>query len=279
MLFKKVRRKGEFMQMTETVKSRFSFSYLRKFNGWMAALHFVQAMIMLVAGLTLDKIANFKLPFTVSFLAYDPVKAALVSETKNIGSLPIGAFVSIFLFISALAHFLITLPKINNFYNSRLSMGINYFRWFEYSISSSVMIVILSMLFGVYDLGSIILIIGCNATMNLLGLMMEIHNQTTKKTNWSAFIIGSFVGIFAWIIVLMYFLGGGNYSQIPWFVYAIVSSYFVLFNLFPVNMVLQYKKTGPWKDYLYGERGYILLSLVAKSLLAWLVFAGTLQPS
>ena len=39
-------------------------------------------------------------------------------------------------------------------------------------------------------------------------------------------------------------------------------------------MVLQYKKIGPWKDYLYGERAYIILSLVAKSLLAWQVFAG-----
>ena len=76
----------------------------------------------------------------------------------------------------------------------------------------------------------------------------------------------------------MYFLGGGNYSQIPWFIYAIVGSYFVLFNLFPVNMVLQYKKVGRWRDYLYGERSYIVLSLAAKSLLAWLVFAGTLQP-
>jgi len=31
------------------------------------------------------------------------------------------------------------------------------------------------------------------------------------------------------------------------------------------------------KDYLYGERGYIVLSLVAKSVLAWLVFAGVMQ--
>ena len=37
-------------------------------------------------------------------------------------------------------------------------------------------------------------------------------------------------------------------------------------------------KVGPWKNYLYGERVYIILSLVAKSLLAWQVFAGTLRP-
>ena len=77
----------------------------------------------------------------------------------------------------------------------------------------------------------------------------------------------------------MYFLGGGNYSQVPWFVYTIFGMYFVFFNLFPINMVLQYKKIGKYgKIILYGERGYIILSLVAKSLLAWLVFAGTMQP-
>jgi len=43
-------------------------------------------------------------------------------------------------------------------------------------------------------------------------------------------------------------------------------------------MFLQYKKIGKWKDYLYGEKVYIILSLVAKSALAWQVFAGTLRP-
>ncbi|HEY4696087.1 MAG TPA: heliorhodopsin HeR, partial [Candidatus Hydromicrobium sp.] len=70
----------------------------------------------------------------------------------------------------------------------------------------------------------------------------------------------------------------GVIDNIPWFVFAIFGIYLFLFNLFPVNMVLQYKKVGRWRDYLYGERAYIILSLVAKSLLAWVVFAGTLRP-
>ena len=44
-------------------------------------------------------------------------------------------------------------------------------------------------------------------------------------------------------------------------------------------MVLQYRKVGPWRDYAFGELAYIVLSLVAKSLLAWQVFAGTLRPA
>jgi len=58
----------------------------------------------------------------------------------------------------------------------------------------------------------------------------------------------------------------------------ILLTYFILFNIFVVNMVLQYKGIGKWKDYLYGERIYIILSFVAKSLLAWLVFVGIFAP-
>jgi hypothetical protein len=60
-------------------------------------------------------------------------------------------------------------------------------------------------------------------------------------------------------------------------VYGIIASLFVFFNVFAVNMFLQYRKIGPWRDYLFGERMYIFLSLFAKSALAWQVFSGTLR--
>jgi hypothetical protein len=62
------------------------------------------------------------------------------------------------------------------------------------------------------------------------------------------------------------------------FVYAIVPTIFAFFSIFAVNMVLQYKKVGPWKDYLFGERMYIVLSLLAKTALAWQIWVGTLRP-
>jgi hypothetical protein len=42
-------------------------------------------------------------------------------------------------------------------------------------------------------------------------------------------------------------------------------------------MILQYRQTWKFEDYLFGESTYIVLSLVAKSLLAWQVFFGTLN--
>ena len=52
----------------------------------------------------------------------------------------------------------------------------------------------------------------------------------------------------------------------------------MLFNTFAINQLLQFKQVGPWRNYLFGERQYIILSLVAKSVLAWQIFANTLIP-
>jgi hypothetical protein len=203
----------------------------------------------------------------------------LVPDPKLVYELRFGPAVATFLLLSAFAHFFLATVGYK-LYVSNLKKGNNPVRFYEYALSSSVMIVLIGMLVGIYDLGAIILIFGINAMMNLFGIMMELHNQNTQKTNWTAFIYGCLAGIIPWIVIVMYFMGSlsGGGGKPPAFVYAIIPTLFVFFNIFAVNMVLQYKKVGPWKDYLYGERVYIILSLTAKTVLAWIIFAGTLAP-
>ena len=186
--------------------------------------------------------------------------------------------IAIFFFLSAAAHFFVA-----TFYNKRyvqnLARGINKVRWIEYSLSASIMMVSIALLVGVYDFMSLVMIFGLVAIMNLMGLAMEVYNQGRSKTNWLAYWIGCLAGVIPWIVIAFcMWLGASRGSKAPDFVYWIFVSIFVFFNCFAINMVLQYKKIGPWKNYLYGELIYIILSLVAKSLLAWQVFAGTLRP-
>lgn len=105
---------------------------------------------------------------------------------------------------------------------------------------------------------------------NISGVFIE--ETKLKKLRTFNIVIGS------WIVILINLVSCADLSLVPWFVFVIAATYFVLFNLFPINMILKYKKVGKWKDYLYGEKVYIILSLVAKTLLAWLVFAGIMQP-
>jgi len=246
---------------------------LRRFNLVMGFLHLAQGIFMIA----ISAVTTF--PVYTNFLRFDAQKLALVPNPQLVYHLQFGSAVAVFLLLSALAHLALSTFGYK-WYVAKLKSGMNPARFYEYALSSSLMIVLIGMLVGVSDLGALILMFGINAMMNLFGIMMELHNQTTEKTDWTAYIYGCLAGIVPWIVIFMYFYGslGSSDAKPPAFVYAIVPTIFVFFSIFAVNMVLQYKKIGPWKDYLFGERMYIVLSLLAKTALAWQIWVGTLRP-
>jgi Heliorhodopsin len=243
---------------------------MRRFNAGLGALHLAQGLAMLALA------SDFALPVTSSFLRMDAVTDKLVAVPDEIVRVRIAPLVAGFLFLSAAAHLTLASPRVHRWYEGRVRSGINPARWAEYALSSSLMIVVIAMLAGIYDIASLILIFAVNAAMILFGWMMELHNQTTVRTNWTAYWFGCLAAVVPWIAIAIYLIGA---QDPPGFVYAIFASLFVFFNVFAVNMWLQYRGIGRWRDYLYGERAYMLLSLVAKSALAWQVYAGTLQPA
>jgi hypothetical protein len=242
-------------------------------------LNFIAGFVHLLSGIAIVVISrNFAIPISGNYLAYDTATKTLNPASVTLFNIQLPWLIAIFFFLSAFFHFMIA-TIYNKQYNVNLKLGINKVRWIEYSISASVMMVAIAILVGVYDLTSLLMIFALTGIMNLMGLVMEVHNQTTEKTNWLSYYIGCISGIIPWIVIAFYFwLSAHKGSAAPTFVYWIFVSIFVFFSCFAVNMVLQYKKIGPWKNYLYGERVYIILSLVAKSLLAWQVFFGTLRP-
>ena len=249
------------------------FEKLKRFNLIMGFLHLIQGVFMIVVS------NDTTYPIFTNYLSFNTETFALTPNPQLFYELRFGPAVAAFLLISAVAHFYLSTTGYKR-YVENLKKGMNPIRFYEYALSSSLMIVLIGMLIGIWDLGALILIFTLNATMNLFGILMELHNQTTKKTDWTAFIYGCIAGFVPWIVITLYFVGAVNSGDAkpPDFVYAIVPILFVFFNIFAINMVLQYKKVGRWADYLYGERVYIILSLSAKSVLCWLIWTGTLAP-
>lgn len=246
---------------------------MRNFNAAMGFLHLIQGALMLLLS------NDSSLPIELTLSDYNPDTGQFGHRTDTLYDLPLGPMVASFLLISAVAHFSVSTPRGYKWYVANLKKGINYARWYEYAASSSVMVIVIAMLCGIYELSSLLLIFSLNATMNLFGLVMELHNQTTKRTDWTSYVFGCFAGLMVWVVLGIYFFGAvlSSAESVPTFVYFIFVSIAIFFNIFAVNMVLQYRAKGKWKDYLHGERIYIILSLTAKSALAWQVFAGTLR--
>ena len=262
-------------------KSPITYSGLRKLNIGAGTLHLIQGLIMLALGALITwnrDIYTFYLKFKIISLA-PPTFQVLPDPQVAFTVTYLGVILASFLLISGVAHYIIAFVR-NKQYNENLKKGMNPYRWYEYALSSSIMLVILATFVGVWDLWSLVMIFVLNAMMIMFGYIMEKINQYPKKTDWSPYLLGCISGFTPWLVIAAYFVAalGSGETDPPTFVYLALLIYFIMFNTFSINMILQYKGIGKWKDYLYGERVYIILSLVAKTILAWLVFIGIYAP-
>ena len=242
---------------------------IRRYNAIAGVFHLAQMLVVLSLA------NNFSLPIVARYMAGPP--GSTFAEPVILLKTPVGLAVAIFLGLSAFFHFLVISPKFFPRYSAGLAANRNYFRWVEYSISSSVMIVLIAQICGISDVAAIVSIFGVNASMILFGWLQEKY-ENPGNGGWLPFIFGCIAGIVPWIALVFYIfaIGGPGDTKAPAFVYGIVISLFLLFNTFAVVQYLQYKQVGKWSQYLRGEKTYITLSLVAKSALAWQIFASTL---
>ena len=289
------------------------YKNLRLWNAIMASLHLVQGIIMvsLTKGDSLRQIY-------ISLPKPNIEQKSFSNAVENWYQVNIGYVIASFLFLSAIAHFITIVPRVYEWYIANLKNQLNLIRWFEYAISSSVMVYVIAYLCGITDGMLLFALVSVNACMNLFGASMEVYNSSLKKqakpqkiiqtimqgdevvstvetdttsyrTDWSNFVYGSFAGIIPWLIMGAYFFVSldrlGSVNDLPDrikntlnVVKFIFPALFIFFNCFAINMALQYKKLGPWKNYLFGEKVYIILSLTAKSFLAWFIWGGTLRP-
>ena len=238
---------------------------LRRWNIALGVLHAAQAVLVLVLA------TDFAITVTSSFPAGPPGTAP--EAPAALFDVRIGFAIAAFLALAAIDH-LLTGTALRDRYEADLGRGINRFRWVEYSVSATIMIVLIGFYNGITGITAVIAIIGANVAMILFGWLQEVMNPPGReRTTMLPFWFGTIAGLAPWVAILVNTVGA---DTVPGFVYGIIGSLFVFFMSFGLNQYLQYKEIGPWASYAYGEKVYLVLSLAAKSALAWQIFGGSL---
>lgn len=238
---------------------------LRIWNLALTILHAAQAVAILVLA------SDFAITVTSTFTAGPP--GAAVPAPESLFDVRIGAAIAVFLGLAALDH-LLTSTVFRRRYEADLRDGINRFRWLEYSFSATLMVLLISFYAGITGIAAIIGIIGANVAMILFGWLQEKMNPPgSSSVTMMPFWFGTLVGLAPWVAITVNFVGA---ETVPGFVYGIFVSLLIFFMSFAVNQWLQYRQIGPWRSYAFGETAYLVLSLAAKSALAWQIFSGSL---
>ena len=239
---------------------------LRTWNLGLTVLHVAQAVLMVVLA------SDFAISITSTFPTGPPGTAPPTPEPLL--DVRIGIAVALFLALAGIDH-LVTATVGRRTYERDLAAGINRFRWVEYSFSATLMVILIGLFTGVTEITAVIAVIGANVGMILFGWVQERMNPPGReRTTMVPFWMGTIVGLAPWIAIAFNVIGA---EEVPGFVYGIIVAQFIFFFSFGLNQWLQYRGVGRWSDYGYGEKAYLVLSLAAKSVLAWQIFAGALN--
>jgi hypothetical protein len=264
-----------------TLLSKFSFGRekidtkgMRNLNWLVGGLQLAQALLILSLS---DPLRGLR-PVTTNFLANNQLASqaaghqVLTQGTHRLFDLNLAYVVAAFFIFNAVVHFLAATTTRQG-YEAGLKKGVNHTRWVDIAGSSGLMMVAVALCVGVYDISSLLMILGLTALMGLTTALIEI-NKPIELNFWS----GVVAGVLPWVVVLIYILGAHIWGvSVPGFAYFVAFSLFLLFGAIAANSYLQYKRLGHWENYIYGERAYILLIFVAATLLGWQVFFGTLR--
>jgi hypothetical protein len=252
-------------EVTATGVDEGSLRSLRWWNLALTVLHAGQAVAVLVLA------TDFAITVTRSLPTGPP--GSTPESPEALVDVPIGAAVALFLALAALDH-LLTGTVLRRTYDDDLRGGINRFRWVEYSLSATLMVLLIASYTGITGITALIGIAGANVAMILFGWLQESTNPPGQvEVSMRPFWFGCIAGAAPWVAIGYNLVAA---EQVPDFVVGIFVSLFLFFNSFAVNQWLQYRRIGPWRSYAFGEKGYLVLSLLAKSALAWQIFAGSL---
>lgn len=231
------------------------------------------------------------------------------SEEPRATAVWVPLFIILFLALTAGAHTVYATAP--GYLREVLGKGRNSFRWVEYAITATLMVVAISLLCqALHSWSDLVMVVVATALTMVCGLVVEhslpaAQQAGTFAVPYAATGIGWGLTAAVWTVVIVRFLlairnarkesaaSGGKKEGPPAFVYGVVFPMFFLFSCFGAVSLLQIRaarnasartfageavpRQSLGEAYAPYEVGYVTLSFVAKAFLGIWVAAGLLS--
>lgn len=218
---------------------------------------------------------------STNYLTQDPVASdsaghnVLSVAGHHLFDLNIGYVLAAALIVSAIAHLLFATRRRRN-YEAGLGKFINYGRWTDYAFSLSLIVIAIALSVGASELVALVLLAASAIVFCLSANLLEA-NSSRESLKWSGR-TGLAAGIAIVLSILLYvwssYIYGTSLSLLVYLAVALVIVYLgVLYTYAFTNVA----KNANAKGFLMAERNYSLVSLIAKSAVAWSLYTAVLR--
>lgn len=207
---------------------------------------------------------------TALLLNQRPVRADLIwdsfGKSDVITSYTISSLLPVFSFLSASNH------TISIFQPNYANLS----QWSEYALSAGLMDWLLCTLSGVVDIRSLISIVVINTLLQSVGY--QLNQPGLSQVQKSQLLLHGFAlhcAIWIHLFASFYHAIRSAENVVPGIVYGIIWVMFALNTSFGVWAALSINNSVGDQEQI--TTGYIILSLIAKSLLTWMVYFGLVR--
>lgn len=263
-------------------KSKLTSQSLQHWRIILAIATTMQALAIIVLSV------QYRVPIVASFLTTDTLQSQLQGKqvvspaTAQLLSLNLSYLIVAMFTVTVLTHLAMVTVYRHSYERFLVQKEVNPLRWLEAAVTTSLMLVIIAMLVGVYDAVSLALLCIALVLMSLSVFAFELVSQT-KRNKQLQWIIGSIIllaAIVPWLVIASYLVATSIFATLhqPTYLYWLCASIFVVFIIAGFNTYLSHRRQGKWASYLWGDFWHVAIIFVAESLLAWQVFASVLHP-
>jgi hypothetical protein len=251
---------------------------LYRLNLWFFGIYLLQGLAILLFS------ATKLFPVEAVYPASDPLASEITHSTvtatasRHLFDINGAYIVAAFIFITAVVH-LLTATVYRAQYEADLKRNINRLRWVGYALTGATMMVTIGLVSGIRDIATLILIFTLSGIAALIGFAVERAGQGKVKPNWPAYALACLAGVAPGVIFLWSAWAASAYGAgLSGYVYILFASMVILGGGLAVAVGLQQAQKGSFKDYLYAEKIFMIISGLLITALAWQVFAGALRP-
>lgn len=186
----------------------------------------------------------------------------------------LGGLVPVFPAMSAMNHY--AMAFIPGLLDDTIKNEVAPIRWSEYAISANFQLWIIAQLAGITNLTTLVSILVQNVVLQYLGLYIEqrFKEKAPKSEIWFLMTLAWALHVSIWIpiITTFYLVIENSDVKPPSIVYSIIWVMFGLFTTFGIVQVCHV--LGLFSSYEAVDFSYVMLSLIAKSLLTWMTWGG-----
>ena len=256
---------------------------LNEIPQWLQPAHFVAAMFQFLQAIILfyfassddqarwDVYTNYPIPHEFNSNEHGPPFA------ERLGSVSLTMYSAIFILLSGIDHALCSSPWFRQQNEFCVQRSFSPNRWYEYSVSAALMRVSVSQIVGMTDLHLLICQFFLTTGTVMLGASHELINARARadggyKQNWMPYWVACVLQIVSWGLIFWYMSHGNSVGSNPNYVMPIVITMFFFDGSFAILFALQWLSVGIFKDFVFGEFCFIMMSFTAKTFLAWIVY-------